>query len=141
MDIKKNIIAIIPARGGSKGIPNKNIINCMGKPLIAHSIEYAQESNLISSVYVSTNDDKIATVAKEYNAEIIKRPDSISGDTATTESAIEHLLNNIPKPDIIALLQATSPLRPSGTLDKSINMMISEKYDSLLSLSPTHTLI
>ena len=138
MDIKKNIIAIIPARGGSKGIPNKNIINCMGKPLIAHSIEYAQESNLISSIYVSTNDDKIATVAKEYNAEIINRPDSISGDTATTESAIEHLLNNIPKPDIIVLLQATSPLRPSGTLDKSINMMISEKYDSLLSLSPTH---
>ena len=138
MDNKKNIIVIIPARGGSKGIPNKNIIDCIGKPLIAHSIEYAKESNLVTSIYVSTDDDKIATTAKEYSAEVISRPDSISGDTATTESAIEHALENIPKPDIIVLLQATSPLRPMGSLDKSLEKMISEQYDSLLSLSPTH---
>ena len=138
MNNKKNIIAIIPARGGSKGIPNKNIIDCMGKPLIAHSIEYAKESDLVTSIYVSTDDAKIAEVAKQYGAEIIERPDSISGDTATTESAIEHVLNNIPKPDIVILLQATSPLRPKGSLNKSIEKMISEKYDSLLSLSPTH---
>ena len=138
MNNKKNIIAIIPARGGSKGIPNKNIIDCMGKPLIAHSIEYAKESDLVTSIYVSTDDAKIAEVAKQYGAEIIDRPDSISGDTATTESAIEHVLNNIPKPDIVILLQATSPLRPKGSLNKSLEKMISEKYDSLLSLSPTH---
>ena len=138
MNNKKNIIAIIPARGGSKGIPNKNIIDCMGKPLIAHSIEYAKESDLVTSIYVSTDDAKIAEVAKQYGAEIIDRPDSISGDTATTESAIEHVLNNIPKPDIVILLQATSPLRPKGSLNKSIKKMTSEKYDSLLSLSPTH---
>ena len=138
MNNKKNIIAIIPARGGSKGIPNKNIIDCMGKPLIAHSIEYAKESDLVTSIYVSTDDAKIAEVAKQYGAEIIDRPDSISGDTATTESAIEHVLNNIPKPDIVILLQATSPLRPKESLNKSIEKMISEKYDSLLSLSPTH---
>ena len=138
MDNNKKIIAIIPARGGSKGIPNKNIIDCMGKPLIAHSIEYAKESNLVTSIYVSTDDAKIAEVAKQYGAEIIDRPDSISGDTATTESAIEHVLNNIPKPDIVILLQATSPLRPKGSLNKSLEKMISKKYDSLLSLSPTH---
>ena len=138
MNNKKNIIAIIPARGGSKGIPNKNIIDCMGKPLIAHSIEYAKESDLVTSIYVSTDDAKIAEVARQYGAKIIDRPDSISGDTATTESAIEHVLNNIPKPDIVILLQATSPLRPKESLNKSIEKMISEKYDSLLSLSPTH---
>ena len=138
MNNKKNIIAIIPARGGSKGIPNKNIIDCMGKPLIAHSIEYAKESDLVTSIYVSTDDAKIAEVARQYGAKIIDRPDSISGDTATTESAIEHVLNNIPKPDIVILLQATSPLRPKGSLNKSLEKMISEKYDSLLSLSPTH---
>ena len=138
MDNKKNIIVIIPARGGSKGIPNKNIIDCMGKPLIAHSIEYAQESDLVTSVYVSTDDDKIAAVAKGYGAEVITRPASISGDTATTESAIEHALDNIPKPDIVILLQATSPLRPIGSLDKALDKMLLENYDSLLSLSPTH---
>ena len=138
MNNKKNIIAIIPARGGSKGIPNKNIIDCMGKPLIAHSIEYAKESDLVTSIYVSTDDAKIAEVSKQYGAEIIERPDSISGDTATTESAIEHVLNNIPKPDIVILLQATSPLRPKGSLNKSLEKMISKKYDCLLSLSPTH---
>ena len=138
MNNEKNIVVMIPARGGSKGIPNKNIIDCMGKPLIAHSIEYAQESNLVSSIYVSTDDDKIASIAEEYNAKIINRPDSISGDTATTESAIEHLLKNIPTPDIIVLLQPTSPLRPKESLNKSLEKKISENYDSLLSLSPTH---
>ena len=138
MNNKKNIIVIIPARGGSKGIPNKNIIDCMGKPLIAHSIEYAQESDLVTSVYVSTDDDKIAAVVKGAGAEVITRPASISGDTATTESAIEHALDNIPKPDIVILLQATSPLRPIGSLDKALDKMLLGNYDSLLSLSPTH---
>lgn len=138
MDDKKNIVVIIPARGGSKGIPNKNIIDCMGKPLIAHSIEYAKESNLVTSIYVSTDDNKIEDVAMEYGAEIIHRPNSISGDTATTESAIEHFLENISNPDIIVLLQPTSPLRPKGSLDIALEKMMSMGYDSLLSLSSTH---
>ena len=79
MNNKKNIIAIIPARGGSKGIPNKNIIDCMGKPLIAHSIEYAKESDLVTSIYVSTDDAKIAEVAKQYGAEIIECKDIMHG--------------------------------------------------------------
>ena len=134
----KNIVVIIPARGGSKGIPNKNIIDCMGKPLVAHSIEYAKESNLVTSIYVSTDDAKIEDIAIKYGAEIIHRPNSISGDNATTESAIEHFLENISNPDIIVLLQPTSPLRPKGSLDIALEKMISMKYDSLLSLSSTH---
>ena len=136
---KKHIICIIPARGGSKGIQNKNIINFMGKPLLTYSINYAKKSTLISNIYVSTDNDKISKVASDNNTNIINRPKSISGDTATTESAISHLLENLTdKPDIIVLLQATSPLRPEKNIDSIINKFIKNKYDSLLSLSPSH---
>ena len=139
MITKNNIICIIPARGGSKGILNKNIINFLGKPLLTHSINYAKKSNLISKIYVSTDSKKISKVALNNNATIINRPESISGDDATTESAISHLIESlIQKPDIIVLLQATSPLRPRENIDSIINKFIENQYDSLLSLSPTH---
>ena len=139
--MKNTIVTIIPARGGSKGIPNKNIINFLGKPLIAHSIEYAQQSTLISDVYVSTDNKRIASISKGYNAKVIDRPSSISGDIATTESAIEHALKVIPKAEIIILLQATSPLRPKNSLDEAIKLFLENKYDSLLSISPNHDFI
>ena len=136
---KKNIIAIIPARGGSKGIPKKNIINFLNKPLIVHSIDYAKSSNLISDIYISTDNPDIAEVGLENGAKIINRPSSISGDEASTETALLHALENINnKPDVIILLQATSPLRPKDSLDKAINHFIYNGYDSLLSISPTH---
>ena len=134
-----NIIVIIPARGGSKGIPGKNIKNFEGKPLISHSIEYAQDSELINEIYVSTDDHQIAHISKTAGAKIINRPTKLATDTSTTESAIEHALNNIDNlPDIIVLLQPTSPLRPKKSLDLIINKFINGKYDSLLSLSPSN---
>jgi len=134
-----NIIALIPARGGSKGIPGKNIKSFEGKPLIIHSIDYAKSSNLINTIYVSTDDDQIAHISKTAGSKIIKRPSSLATDTSSTESAIEHALNNIDiSPDIIILLQPTSPLRPLGSLNEIINKFIDEKYDSLLSLSPSN---
>jgi len=136
---KKNIITIIPARGGSKGIPNKNITIFNNKPLLAHSIDYAKSSNLVSSIYVSTDNQKISKIAIKNKAKVINRPDSISGDEATTESAISHLLENLDyTPEIIILLQPTSPLRPPKSLDKALKLFIEKKYDSLLSISPTH---
>ena len=133
-----NIIAIIPARGGSKGIPGKNIKNFEGKPLISHSIEYARNSKLINETYVSTDDNQIAHISKTAGAKIIKRPASLATDTCTTESAIEHALDNIDNiPDIIILLQPTSPLRPQKSLDSIINKFIDNSYDSLLSISPS----
>ena len=139
MGTERNIIAIIPARGGSKGIPKKNIIDFLGKPLIVHSIDYAKSSNLISDIYVSTDDSEIAKIALENNVNVIDRPKSISGDTASTESALIHTLKNIvDKPDVIILLQPTSPLRPKNSLNDAINTFISNNYDSLLSISPTH---
>ena len=133
------ITAFIPARGGSKGIPNKNIKAFADKPLIVHSIEYTLESNLINEVIVSTNDNKISKIAKETGASVINRPAELSTDTATTESAIDHYINIAKqKPDIIVLLQATSPLRPKGSLDKTLNHFQKGEYDSLLSICPTH---
>jgi len=137
--VKQKIIAIIPARGGSKGIPGKNIKMFVGKPLIVHSIEHALTTPQIDTVYVSTDDDEIAKISKKAGAEIINRPKEISGDTATTESAIEHTLSVLKgKPDIIVLLQATSPLRPKSSIENAIDKFINGNYDSLLSVSPTH---
>lgn len=114
----------------------------MGEPLITHSIKYALAANQIDRVFVSTDDEQIASISKAAGAEIISRPDELSGDSATTESAISHALDWWTEreiiPDIIVLLQATSPLRPEGSLDLALEKFISGKNDSLLSISPTH---
>ena len=133
------ITAFIPARGGSKTVPGKNIKEFAGKPLIVHSIEYALQSKLIEEVVVSTDNSKITSIANSAGARVINRPVELSTDTATTESAIHHYLNKFSKkPDIVVLLQVTSPLRPKGSLDKALNHFTKGGYDSLLSISPTH---
>ncbi len=132
---------IIPARGGSKGIPGKNIKSLLGKPLILYSIEDALRSESVDGIYVTTDDQAIAEIGAQAGADIITRPESLSGDTATTESAVEHALSVIPqdrKPDNIILLQPTSPLRPAGAIDKACRIFSENRFDSLLSISPTH---
>jgi CMP-N,N'-diacetyllegionaminic acid synthase len=134
-----NIIVIIPARGGSKGLPRKNILPFNNIPLIVHSINYAKECNLVDTIYVSTDDDEIASLSSEYGASIIERPLEISGDSATTESAINHALSKLEtKPEIIILLQPTSPFRPKSSLKVALDKFIQNNFDSLLSISPTH---
>ena len=133
------ILAIIPARGGSKGVPKKNIRIFNGMPLIGHSIYYAKKCCQIDRIIVSTDSKEISDIALSCGAEVVKRPKSISGDKATTESAIKHVLNNIStKPDIIVLLQPTSPYRPKNSLDKALEIFNKNEYDSLLSISPSH---
>ena len=90
--MSKNIITIIPARGESKGLPRKNVLPFNGKPLVVHSINYAKECDLVNTVYVSTDDNEISLVSSNSGASIIQRPSELSGDTASTESAIEHVL-------------------------------------------------
>jgi len=137
-----SIFCIIPARGGSKGIPQKNIIPFLGQPLITHSIRYALASNLVDRVFVSTDNDKISKISLDAGAEVIPRPDDIAGDSATTESAISHAIDwwqqQKISPDVIVLLQATSPLRPANSLDQVLENFQQENFDSLLSISPTH---
>lgn len=134
-----NIIVIIPARGGSKGLPRKNIRSFNNIPLVVHSINYAKECNLVDTIYVSTDDNEIASISSEYGANIIERPLELSGDSATTESAIDHLLSTLEaKPEIIILLQPTSPFRPKNSLKIGLEKFIQNNFDSLLSISPTH---
>jgi N-acylneuraminate cytidylyltransferase len=126
-------VAFIPARGGSKGIPNKNLLELDGLPLVAHSILQAKKSELVSDVYVSSDSKEILDVSKNFGAKVIERPAEISGDLATTESSILHFLENVTGIDLIVLLQPTSPLREPSDIDNAIKMTISRKYDSLFS--------
>jgi len=137
-----SIFCIIPARGGSKGVPHKNIAPFLGQPLITHSIKYALESKLVDRVFVSTDDEQISNISISDGSEVIPRPADIAGDNATTESAIAHAIEWWQKhklmPDIIVLLQATSPLRPKHSLDLALEKFQGGDFDSLLSISPTH---
>ncbi|NQV54584.1 MAG: acylneuraminate cytidylyltransferase family protein [Rhodospirillales bacterium] len=132
--MSERIIAVIPARGGSKGIPGKNIKDFCRKPLIAWTIEQAKSTSAIDNVYVSSDSSEIIQIAESYGAEIIRRPNNISGDTATTESALAHALVEV-GPDIgaVMLLQPTSPLRKPDDLAKSIELFQSSNFDSLFS--------
>ena len=135
-------IAIIPARGGSKGVPRKNVRLLADKPLIAHSILDAQEATSVDFVYVSTDDDEIATVSANYGAQIIHRPPELANDTASSESALIHALEQLENqginPDLLVFLQCTSPIRTGLDIDQAIAKLKAEKADSLLSVSPSH---
>lgn len=135
--------AIIPARGGSKGVPGKNVRPIAGKPLIAWSIEQALNSKGIDKVFVSTDSPEIAEVAKSYGALVpFLRPAEISGDTASTESAVLHWLDWLSdmedKPDLIVLIQATSPIRRRGAFDDAIEQFVQHEFDSALGVCPSH---
>jgi len=133
-----NIIAIIPARGGSKGIPKKNIINFCEKPLLAWTIEQALRSRLIKDVYVSSDADNILNISKNCGAKIIKRPKVLALDNSSSEEALRHAITFIErstgeKIDTVVFLQATSPLRTTKDIDSAIKFFISKKADSLFS--------
>lgn len=132
------ILALIPARGGSKGIPRKNLRVVGGQPLLAHSIRAARETAGITRVVVSTDDAEIGRVARDYGAEVVVRPPEISGDAASSESALLHALSHLRKeqgyaPDLVVFLQPTSPLRRANDVQKAIETLIGEGADSLFS--------
>jgi CMP-N,N'-diacetyllegionaminic acid synthase len=133
-------VAIIPARGGSKGIPRKNIIDFCGHPLIAWTIAAARRCSAIDGVFVSTDSAEIAAVARHYGAEVTNRPTEIAGDRATSESALLHACGEITHrhgqpPECVVFLQATSPLREASELDGALAKFKQEKLDSLFSAS------
>lgn len=133
------IAAIIPARGGSKGIPRKNLLELCGKPLIGWSIDQAVKAELVTEVFVTSDSDEILDVAKNLGATPIKRPEEISGDNATSESAWLHALDQIEaqgnKVEYLVLMQATSPIRHPFDLDRAIQKMRDENLDSLFSVA------
>ncbi len=135
------IVCIIPARGGSKRIPRKNLMKIGGKPLVVHSIQHALAANRVDRVIVSTDDAEIARVSRKAGAEIVRRPPEISGDAATSESALLHVLGTIPEPDLVVFLQATSPVRRRGDIDAAIAQLARERLDSLFSACENNKLL
>lgn len=130
-------VAIIPARGGSKGIPRKNLQSIGHETLLQRTIRHALQSQEISDVYVSTEDDEIEERAQHYGAKVIKRPAALAGDSSSTEEAIEHALGYIDA-DILILLQCTSPFRSPGQLDEALNSFNPFTNDSMVSVVPFH---
>jgi N-acylneuraminate cytidylyltransferase len=134
-----NVVAIIPARGGSKGIPRKNLVEICGKPLIAWSILQASHARNITSVWVTSEDDEILAVAESYGARPIRRPAEISGDQATSESAWRHAIDAIEALglaiDLVVAMQATSPLREPADLDGGLQLLSEQHFDSILSVT------
>lgn len=124
------ILGITPARGGSKGIPRKNIKLIAGKPLIEWTINAAKDSRLLDKYVVSTEDEEIAKVVRVCGGEVLTRPQEYATDEADTLVVLQHAVSNI-SCDIIVLLQATSPIRHDGLIDECIREFIDNGYDSL----------
>lgn len=135
--MNKTFLAIIPARGGSKRLPRKNVLDLCGKPLITYSIEAGLKSKYISKVVVSSDDEEILQISQNFGADIIKRPDELANDTATTFDAIEHTIKSLEKYDYIVLLQPTSPLRNEKHIDEAIELLELKKADAIISVCET----
>ena len=137
--VKRNILAIIPARGGSRGIPRKNIRLLCGKPLIAYTIETALSSKLIDRAVVSTEDEEIAEVSKKWGAEIITRPSELARDDTPSLPVLQHAIGYLEEvkdyhPEIIVILQPTSPLRIVDDIDSAIEEFLKGGYQSIASV-------
>ena len=119
-------------------MPRKNLLPLRGKPLIAHTIEHAKRSRLVSRIIVSTDDNEISEVTLQYGAEVVKRPPELSGDTASSEVALLHVVDWLAdqekyEPDIVVFLQCTSPIRNESDLDNAITVLLENNADSLFS--------
>ena len=134
MNKNKTFLAIIPARGGSKRLPRKNVLELCGKPLIAWSIEAGLKSKYIDKLIVTSDDEDILSISEKYGSDIIKRPEELSNDTATTFDALKHTIDNLEKYDYIVLLQPTSPLRNEKYLDEAIELLEQKNADAVISV-------
>lgn len=138
------VLAVIPARRGSKRLPKKNILPCGGKPLIAHSIYAANQATKLTDIIFSTDDEEIRTIAKEHGAYApFLRPKKLATDNITNKDVLLHALDwmeserNI-QYDYVVLLQPTAPLRTAEHIDKAIDIVIASEYPTLASVSGPH---
>jgi len=139
----KKIVCIIPARGGSKGLPGKNIKMFLDMPLIAHTIEQAKISGLIDRVIVSTDDKKIANISKKYGAEVpFVRPKFLAQDKSSTMDVLLHAIEWLKKDDysfdILVLLHATAPMRSVKDINNSIKLLFNKKVSNVFSVTKAH---
>lgn len=136
-------LAIIPARGGSKGVPRKNVLPLAGVPLIAYTIRAAHSAERVTRVVVSTDDAEVADVSRTYGAEVVMRPAELSSDTARSEDALLHVLDNLKSsedyvPDLVVFLQCTSPLTLPGDIDATIHALEADGADTALAVTAFH---
>jgi YrbI family 3-deoxy-D-manno-octulosonate 8-phosphate phosphatase len=136
-------VAIIPARGGSRGILRKNLAMLEGKPLVVHAIDAARAAHEIDAVVVSTDDAEIARVARRAGAEVVPRPARLAGSTATSESALLHVLDWLDSerreaPEITVFIQCTSPLTTAEDIDGTVRALIDADADSAVAVTPFH---
>lgn len=133
------MVCVIPARGGSKGLPGKNIARVGGVPLIARAVAAARAASSIGTVLVSTDDDGIAAAAVAEGARIVRRPASLSGDEASSESAVLHALDALPEqPDIVVFVQATSPFISPADLEHAVELIRTGRFDSVFAARSSH---
>ena len=134
------VLALIPARGGSKGIKDKNIVDVCGKPLIAYSIDVAKNSKYVDDVVITTDSERIKEVAEKYGADVpFLRPAELATDNAKTIDAVMHAINTLKELgrdyDILLLLQPTCPLRTTDDINNSLELFVSKNYTSLVSVN------
>lgn len=134
-------LVIVPARGGSTRIPQKNLAQLGGQPLLAHTLLAARQAKLVHNVYVSTDCPTIGAVARRYGASVVKRPAELATAEAQSEPALFHAVERIEKRearriDIIVMLQATSPLRRANRIDQAIELLLQTGCDSVVSVTP-----
>lgn len=136
-------VAVIPARGGSKGVPGKNVAPVGGVPLVARAVRSAAAAGL--TAYVSTDDGAIASAARAAGGEVIDRPAGLAGDTASSESALLHSLDALAvagvHPTALAFLQATSPFIPADALARAVRRVLDDEADSVFSAFETYAFL
>ena len=134
------VLGIIPARGGSKGIPKKNITRINGKPLIAYTVNEAKKSKLLYSLVVSTEDSEIVKISKKLGVTVIKRPKRLSADSTSTNAVVVDTVQQLKKKDdiqfdAVAILQPTSPLRTVVDIDNAIKIFKKNRCDSVMGVT------
>jgi CMP-N,N'-diacetyllegionaminic acid synthase len=128
------VVGLVPARGGSKGIPRKNLAPLAGKPLLAWTLEATRASTTLDRVVVSTDSDEIATLARELGAEVLGRPADLAADETPMLDVVRHALRELPAPDVLVLLQPTSPLRRAEHVDDAVRLLLESGADTVVSV-------
>jgi CMP-N,N'-diacetyllegionaminic acid synthase len=128
------VVALIPARGGSRGIPRKNLAVVAGRPLLAWAVDAARGSERVTRTVVSTDDAEIAAAARELGAEVLARPPELAADETPMAGVIAHALVELPGADVLVLLQPTSPLRRARHVDEAVDLLVSSGADSVVSV-------
>ena len=136
------VIAIIPARGGSKGVPGKNLKTVGGVSLVARAVTSAMAAHRIDEVFVSTDSSEIAAAARAAGAAVIDRPESLAGDESSSEAALLHALDQFDEqPGILVFIQATSPFIDPAGLDSAVHRVVSGEADVVFAARETHAFL